>query len=250
MSVSVSVSVHGRSLAEALRESVRFSDEGRQRRLLRARLWRAEVFRQRVVLWERQWENFRVKWTRGCPPWVRIGWGTKTLPDQKRTVAKYVGSLRATAAAAFVEDRANRLGGGSVFVGPNRTSLRPPRRLPEFTPVFPTAHERRTHPLATLRARYCNKLTDVGLLAVLPAAPNLVSLDVTGTGATDAVVDCLVTACTRLQSLLMKECTYGLPGGAHLRVDDTATEAVKARFKYGVSEDAVRRLADSLRFTR
>ena len=86
------------------------------------------------------------------------------------------------------------------------------------------------------------------MLALVPVLTNLQTLDATGTGITNCVIEELGLRCPNLQNLLAKECIYGLPGGAHLHVDETLTEEQKLKMTYGVTEGAVQQLADKLTY--
>ena len=59
------------------------------RTLRRERLWKLEVFRQRVAFWEIVWRVFKDSRREGKPDWLRIGFNSKTLPDQRAALREY-----------------------------------------------------------------------------------------------------------------------------------------------------------------
>ena len=65
------------------------------------------------------------------------------------------------------------------------------------------------------------QITDVGVVALVPSTPNLIDLNLIGTGVTDATMYALRQHCPRLQSMHAKGCDFGLPNGAHLKARST-----------------------------
>lgn len=60
------------------------------------------------------------------------------------------------------------------------------------------------------------------MLALIPAIPNLLDLDISEVGITNKCVEALGQHCTSLQRLLAKGCVYGLPDGAHFSLSGAA----------------------------
>lgn len=93
--------------------------------------------------------------------------------DQVKTIERYNDDHRNKYLLAVGEARENLRHKTLKQIGPLMVRHTPFKRLPQFHCGFETQRERDTHPLQSLVLRYVPKITDVGVVPLMSAVPNL-----------------------------------------------------------------------------